>query len=113
VAKAKKRPFSLRKFLNSMDGSGTEENYRKNQTVYSQGDPADSIFYAREGKLKVCVRSEHGKEAVVALHGEGDFFGEGCLTGQALRLATVAAITDCLAMIRAREADRKMPQPEL
>jgi CRP/FNR family transcriptional regulator, cyclic AMP receptor protein len=96
VAKAKKRPFSLGDFLKSVNGSGTEENYRKNQNVYGQGDPADSVFYVREGKLKVCVLSGHGKEAVVALHGEGDFFGEGCLTGQALRLATVMTITDCV-----------------
>jgi CRP/FNR family transcriptional regulator, cyclic AMP receptor protein len=96
VAKAKKRQFSLRDFLDSMDGSGTEQNYRKNQKVYRQGDPADSVFYVQEGKVKVCVLSEHGKEAVVALHGEGDFFGEGCLTGQVLRLATVAAMTTCV-----------------
>jgi CRP/FNR family transcriptional regulator, cyclic AMP receptor protein len=96
VAKAKKRPFSLPDFLKSVNGSGTEENYRKDQKVYGQGDPADSVFYVREGKLKVCVLSEHGKEAVVALHGEGDFFGEGCLTGQVLRLATVAAMTACV-----------------
>jgi CRP-like cAMP-binding protein len=61
VAKAKNRPFSLRDFLQSVNGSGTEENYRKNRKVYSQGDPADSVFYVREGKLKVCVLSEHGK----------------------------------------------------
>jgi CRP/FNR family transcriptional regulator, cyclic AMP receptor protein len=92
----KKRPFSLPDFLESVNGSGTEEHYRKSQNVYGQGDPADSVFYVREGKLKVCVLSEHGKEAVVAMNGEGDFFGEGCLTGQMLRLATVAAMTDCV-----------------
>jgi CRP/FNR family transcriptional regulator, cyclic AMP receptor protein len=91
VAKAKKQPFNLGDFLNCVDGDGIEESYRKNQKVYSQGDAADSVFYVKEGKLKVCVTSEQGKEAVVALHGEGDFFGEGCLTGQVLRLATVAA----------------------
>jgi CRP/FNR family transcriptional regulator, cyclic AMP receptor protein len=97
VAKAKKQqPFNLADFLNSTDGSGTEETYRKNQKVYSQGDAADCVFYVKEGKLKVCVVSEHGKEAVVALHGEGDFFGEGCLTGQSRRLGTVAAMTSCV-----------------
>jgi CRP/FNR family cyclic AMP-dependent transcriptional regulator len=96
VAKAKKQLFNLGDFLGSLDGSGTEESYRKDQNVYSQGDPADSVYYVQEGKLKVCIVSDHGKEAVVALHGEGDFFGEGCLTGQALRLATVAAMTGCL-----------------
>ncbi len=97
MAKAKKQSFDLGDFLNSLDGRGTERSYRKNQKVYSQGDPADSVFYMREGKLKVSVLSEHAKEAVVALHGEGDFFGEGCLTGQPLRLATVTAMTSCLA----------------
>jgi CRP/FNR family cyclic AMP-dependent transcriptional regulator len=62
VAKAKKRPFSLRDFLNSIDGSGTEENYRKNQKVYAQGDPADEVFYVQEGKLKVCVVSSTGRK---------------------------------------------------
>ena len=56
------------------------------------------MFYIQDGKVKVCVISEQGKEAVVALHGTGDFFGEGCLTGQPLRLATVAAVTDCVIM---------------
>jgi CRP-like cAMP-binding protein len=96
VAKAKKQLFNLGDFLGSLDGSGTEESYLKDQNVYSQGDPADSVYYVQEGKLKVCIVSDHGKEAVVALHGEGDFFGEGCLTGQARRLATVAAMTGCL-----------------
>ena len=57
-------------------------NYRKNQKVFSQGDPGDAVFYIQEGKVKVCVVSEQGKEAVVALHGDGDFFGEGCLNGR-------------------------------
>ena len=52
----------------------------------------------QEGKVKACVISEAGKEAVVALHGKGDFFGEGCLTGQPLRLATVTAMTECVIM---------------
>jgi CRP/FNR family transcriptional regulator, cyclic AMP receptor protein len=81
VAKAtKKRPFSVREFLDIMDGGRARVSYRENQKVYAQGDPADSVFYIQEGKLKVVVVSEQGKEAVVALHGKTDFFGEGCLT---------------------------------
>jgi CRP/FNR family transcriptional regulator, cyclic AMP receptor protein len=95
VAKAKKRPFSVHEFLDSMDGGRTPASYPKNRKVYAQGDPADSVFYVQEGKLKVVVVSAQGKEAVVALHGKGDFFGEGCLTGQRRRLATVTAMTDC------------------
>jgi CRP/FNR family cyclic AMP-dependent transcriptional regulator len=99
VAKTKKtRPFNVQTFLSTVDGERTVSTYQKNQKVFSQGDPADSVFYVREGKVKVCVTSDLGKEAVVALHGKGDFFGEGCLTGQPLRLATVMAMTECVVM---------------
>ena len=87
-----------------MNGERTITTYRKNDKIFSQGDPADSVFYIQEGKVKVCVISELGKEAVVALHGKGDFFGEGCLTGQPLRLATVAAMTGCVIMRLAKAA---------
>jgi CRP/FNR family transcriptional regulator, cyclic AMP receptor protein len=99
VAKAKtKRAFDLKTFLSTVDGGRTVATYQKDQKVFSQGDAADSVFYIQEGKVKVCVISDQGKEAVVALHGNGDFFGEGCLTGQPLRLATVAAVTECVIM---------------
>src|SRR6202795_2529201 len=99
VMKAKrKRPFNVETFLATVDGGRTLSNYRKNQTVFSQGDPADSVFYVQEGKVKVCVVSERGKEAVVAIHGKKEFFGEGCLSGQPRRLATVAAMTECVIM---------------
>jgi CRP-like cAMP-binding protein len=81
-----------------MDGGRSIATYRKNQTVFSQGDSADAVFYIQEGKVKVCVVNELGKEAVVALHNKGDFFGEGCLSGQPLRLATVATMTECAIM---------------
>jgi CRP/FNR family cyclic AMP-dependent transcriptional regulator len=92
--KEEKPPFSVKTFLSTVGAGRTVENYRKNQKIFAQGDPADAVFYVQTGKVKVCVISEAGKEAVVALHGEGDFFGEGCLTGQPLRLATVAAMAD-------------------
>jgi CRP/FNR family cyclic AMP-dependent transcriptional regulator len=99
VVKAKRRrPFNVETFLATVDGGRTVSNYRKNQTVFSQGDPADSVFYIQEGKVKVCVVSERGKEAVVAMHGKKEFFGEGCLSGQPRRLATVAAMTECVIM---------------
>jgi CRP/FNR family cyclic AMP-dependent transcriptional regulator len=97
--KGKGKPsFDVKTFLSTVDGGRTIATYQKNQEVFSQGDPADSVFYIQEGQVKVCVISEQGKEAVVALHGNGDFFGEGCLTGQPLRLATVAAVTKCVIM---------------
>ena len=99
MAKAKKpKPFSVEVFLSSLDGERSVSGYRKHQKVFSQGDAADAVYYVQQGQVKVCVVSERGKEAVVALHGKGDFFGEGCLTGQPLRLATVAAMTDSVIM---------------
>jgi CRP/FNR family cyclic AMP-dependent transcriptional regulator len=99
VMKAKrKRPFKVETFLATVDGGRTVSNYRKNQKVFSQGDPADAVFYIQEGKIKVTVVSEKGKEAVVAIQGHGEFFGEGCLSGQPRRLATVAAMTESVIM---------------
>jgi CRP-like cAMP-binding protein len=101
VAKAKKnkqQPFDVKTFLSTVDGGRTVKAYRTNEKIFSQGDPADAVFYIQEGKVKVCVISELGKEAVVALHGNEDFFGEGCLNGQPLRLATVLAMTDSVIM---------------
>jgi len=111
-AKKKKHPFSVKSFLNSVDGGRTITSYRTNEKIFSQGDPADAVFYIQEGKVKVCVTSEAGKEAVVALHGKGDFFGEGCLNGQPLRLATVTAITECVIMRLAQSGCRaRAPRP--
>jgi CRP/FNR family cyclic AMP-dependent transcriptional regulator len=66
--------------------------------IFAQGDPADSIFYIKEGQVKVVVTSSHGKEAIVALLGPDEFFGEGCLIGQPKRLATAYAMTPSVAM---------------
>jgi CRP/FNR family transcriptional regulator, cyclic AMP receptor protein len=99
VAKAKKKqPFNVKTFLTTVDGGRTVTTYAKNQKIFSQGDRADALFHIQEGKVKVVVVSESGKEAVVALHGKGDFFGEGCLTAQPVRLATVVALTECVIM---------------
>jgi CRP-like cAMP-binding protein len=91
----KKPPFDPRTFLSKVNGGRTVAEYRNNKIVYRQGDPADAVFYVQTGKAKVTVLSEQGKEAVVAVLGAGDFFGEGCLAGQPLRLATVATLTEC------------------
>jgi CRP/FNR family transcriptional regulator, cyclic AMP receptor protein len=99
-----KLPFDPKVFLAKVNGGRSISNYRKGQTVYTQGAPADSVFYIQSGKVKVTVISEQGKEAVVALFGTGDFFGEGCLTGQPLRLATVHAMADCV-IVRIAKAD--------
>lgn len=70
--------------------------YRKNQTVYSQGALADAVFYVQKGKLKASVVSERGKEAVAAILGPDEFFGEACMAGQPLRLVSVSAMTDAV-----------------
>jgi CRP/FNR family transcriptional regulator, cyclic AMP receptor protein len=115
VSKAKKRPLNVSDFLSKMNGGRSLQKYRKNQKVFAQGDPVDSVFYIQEGKVKVVVMSEEGKEAVVALHGKSDFFGEGCLAGQPLRLATVSAMTDCVIMRidKADMVDRLRDEPKL
>ena len=90
--KLKEVPFDPMVFLATVDGGRTISKYRKNETIFRQGDPADAVFYIQKGKIKITVISEHGKEAVVALLGPTDFLGEGCLAGQALCLATATAV---------------------
>lgn len=95
LAKSKKRrAFDPKLFLTTIDGGRTLTNYRKNDVIFSQGDPADAVFYIRKGKVKLVVASKQGKQAVVAILGEGGFFGEGCLNGQSLRLATAYTMTE-------------------
>jgi CRP-like cAMP-binding protein len=90
-----KPPFDPKTFLSKVGGDRTIAEYRKSQIIYRQGDSADAVFYLQRGKAKVTVVSRQGKEAVVAVLGPGDFFGEGCLAGQVLRLATVSALSEC------------------
>src|ERR1700761_4460627 len=92
---AKHRPaFDPKAFL-AKDGDGHDVNkYRKNQIIFSQGDPADAVFYVQKGKVKITVISAQGKEAIIAILGTDEFFGEGCLAGQTQRIATVVAMTD-------------------
>jgi CRP/FNR family cyclic AMP-dependent transcriptional regulator len=104
VAKRSKISFDPKAFLSKVNGRRAISDYRKDQIVYRQGDPAHSVFYIQSGKVKKTVLSEHGKEAVVALLGTGNFFGEGCMTGQLLRLATVSAMTECV-IVRITKAD--------
>jgi CRP/FNR family transcriptional regulator, cyclic AMP receptor protein len=94
----RKRPFDPKAFLATVNGGRSIAKYRRNEIVFAQGDAAEAVFYVEDGKIKVTVVSDQGKEAVVAIHGKGDFFGEGCLTGQPRRLATVTAMTDSVVM---------------
>jgi CRP/FNR family cyclic AMP-dependent transcriptional regulator len=90
-----KPSFDPQIFLAKVGEGRTMADYQKNQIVFSQGDAADAIFYIQNGKVKLTVVSKHGKEAVIAMLGVGDFFGEGCLAGQPLRMATAAAMSVC------------------
>src|SRR6266566_6009425 len=99
-----KLPFDPKVFLSKVNGGRAISDYRKDQIVYTQGESADSVFYIRSGKVKSTVISEQAKEAVVAILGTGNFFGEGCLTGQALRLSTLCAMTECV-IVRITKAD--------
>jgi CRP/FNR family cyclic AMP-dependent transcriptional regulator len=91
-----KLPFDPKEFLSKVNGGRTVSEYQNGQSVFEQGDPADSVFFIHSGKVKVAVLSEQGKEAVVGILETNDFFGEGCLTGKTRRLATVSAITKCV-----------------
>ena len=86
--------FDPKSFLAKVGEGRSIGSYDKDQIVFSQGDPADTVFYIESGEVKVTVVSEQGKEAVVAILRTNNFFGEGCLAGQARRIATVAAMTD-------------------
>jgi CRP-like cAMP-binding protein len=90
--------FDPQAFLAKVGKGRTRADYIKNQRVFSQGDPADAIFYIQTGKVKLTVVSKQGKEAVVAILGAQDFFGEGCLAGQPLRMASAAAMSECSIM---------------
>jgi CRP/FNR family cyclic AMP-dependent transcriptional regulator len=96
--------FNPKAFLAKIGKGKTHTDYAKNEKVFSQGDAAHSIFYVQKGKVKLTVVSKQGKEAVIAILGGGDFFGEGCLAGQPLRMSTVSTITEC-SIVRIEKAD--------
>jgi CRP/FNR family cyclic AMP-dependent transcriptional regulator len=91
-----KLPFDPKEFLAKAGEGKTISKYRKEQIVFSQGQVADAVFYIQEGKVKLTVVSEQGKEAVIAILGPSHFFGEGCLNGHPLRIATTRAMDACV-----------------
>ncbi len=104
--------FDPKSFLSKVGDGRTIASYRKNQKLFSQGDPADAIFYLQNGKVKITVVSAHGKEAVVGIFGPGDFFGEGCLAGQLQRMASAAALTECSIVRLEKRAATKVIRDE-
>ena len=108
------RTFSPKTFLNRADAGKTVQKYEKNQEIFTQGEIADRVFYIQKGKVKMTVLSDHGKEAVVGILTQGQFFGEACLDGAELRTATSHAMEECVitsitkaAMLAALNAEPK------
>jgi CRP/FNR family cyclic AMP-dependent transcriptional regulator len=96
VAAAKKRSkFDPRAFLSTIDRGRRIVTLAKRQPVFVQGSPSDAVFYIQKGRIKLTVVAPSGKEATIGLLKEGDFFGEGCLAGQPLRMCSATAMTDC------------------
>src|SRR5580698_8683736 len=99
VAAAKKPiKFDTKTFLWTINGGRKIEAVPKGRTVFAQGDSSDAVFYIQKGKVRLTVVSKAGKEATIGILNEGDFFGEGCLAGQSVRLCSATAMTDCSAM---------------
>jgi CRP-like cAMP-binding protein len=98
VAADKLSKFDTKTFLSTINGGRKIVAFAKKQTIFVQGDPSDAVFYIQKGKVKLTVVSQIGKEATIGILNEGDFFGEGCLTGQPLRLCSATAMSDCSVM---------------
>ena len=94
-AAAKKLKFDTKTFLSTINGGRQIAVFSKKQTIFVQGDSSDAVFYMQTGRVKLTVVSRTGKEATIGILNEGDFFGEGCLTGQPRRLSAATAMTDC------------------
>jgi CRP/FNR family transcriptional regulator, cyclic AMP receptor protein len=106
------KKFNPKDFLSRVGSGRTTATYRAKQMIFTQGDEADSVFFIQSGKVKVTVISEHGKEAIVAVLGKGEFLGEGCLAAQKFRLATATAITECEIMRIERATISRVLQDE-
>jgi CRP-like cAMP-binding protein len=95
MADKKGPPLDWEAFLAGLTRGKTVIEFVASRKIFRQGQPADSLFFLQQGKVKLAVTSRDGKEAIVAILGVGEFFGEGCLAGQKLRMATATALTDC------------------
>jgi CRP/FNR family transcriptional regulator, cyclic AMP receptor protein len=115
VAPKRVRPFDVRSFLESGGVEKETIEFPPNAVIYQQGDPAETVMYLQKGRVKLSVVSGGGKEAVLGVLGRGDFFGEGCLAGQAVRMGSVTAMitTTVLVIGRHRMSRLLQEQPEL
>ena len=96
--------FDPKDFLAKVGVGKTVVEFQKSQAVFSQGDVADTVFYIQQGKIKLTVMSEQGKEAVVAILEPGQFFGEGCMNGHSIRIATTTAMENCVITVITKAA---------
>jgi len=96
--KSKPTPFNVQAFLDSAGIARTIVRYREDEAIFTQGDPCEHVLYVQQGAVKLSVLSKSGREAVVAMLGPGDFFGEGCLAGQSIRMGTATATTDSIVL---------------
>ena len=96
--------FDAKALLSKLDGGRSTAEFRKDQIVFSQGEAADAAFFIERGRVRISVLSEQGKEAIVAMLGENEFFGEGCLAGQPQRISTATAEADSLIVRLKKEA---------
>jgi CRP/FNR family cyclic AMP-dependent transcriptional regulator len=94
-----KRLFNTQEFLDSAGVARKVTEFKKKETIFSQGDPCRNVFYIQKGGVRLSVVNEIGKEAVVAVLGPGDFFGEGCLAGQPIRIGTATSIAPTTALL--------------
>jgi CRP/FNR family cyclic AMP-dependent transcriptional regulator len=109
MSSAKARTFDPRAFLAETGLGRTILQYPKNQVIFAQGSPSDAVFYIQAGRAKLTVLSVHGREATIALLGEGDFMGEGCIAAdQPLRTVSATAITDCFTLRIEKDAMLKV-----
>jgi CRP/FNR family cyclic AMP-dependent transcriptional regulator len=104
VGKLASDGFDPKAFLSKVGAGKTILEFEKNQHIFEQGDAADAVFYIQKGNVKLTVLSEHGKEAVVGILEPGQFFGEGCLNGHPLRIATTSAMEECVITSITKEA---------
>ena len=96
MRKKTKTSFDPKIFLAKVGDGKTISNYRADQVIFTQGEAADAVFYIQQGKVKLTVVSDQGKEAVVAILDPGQFFGEGCMNGHPLNVATTTAVNECV-----------------
>jgi CRP/FNR family cyclic AMP-dependent transcriptional regulator len=115
MARKSSPAFDLQGFLSSAGAARKVVDFQRNERIFSQGEPANAVFYIQEGAVRLTVISAAGKEAVVGMMGPGDFFGEGCLAGQSLRMGSAAALVPTRLLIVQKKAMVRMlhEQPEL